>query len=1115
MLTWMHISDIHVGLKRQDWLWPAVATALYDDIDRLHRKVGPWDLVFFTGDLTQSATRDEFARATSMLTDIWKRFTARGFNPYLVVVPGNHDLSRPAPSKPETLLLKEWWNQPLVEEGFWSDDNPYFKLVEAAFENYTSWKETLTDAGIRFLKGQPGRIPGDFSVSVTLKDTKVGVVGLNSAWLQIGPENYHGRLNVDVRQLLPLTNNDPAAWCNSHDLTVLLSHHPLEWLHPESRESWNSDINPPGRFDVHLFGHMHEPDALSVGRGGSVPQRLVQAASLFGLEKARDGKITRIHGYSVGRIAATGKDRTYSQWPRRLVMLAGGSRKLVADQTFDLDDHESFLEKYSVVRSRDTSHEDPDTTRALLSVTESDQGGGDILDKVSYHIPSSEAHFAVRKIEQQRCIAGIQDTRAVWVVSEWGMGEDGFIGSVKRSLGEGKAPVFRVDMAGFDSKDRFLSGISEKIGCSFEKLCEVLSSQGPCYIVLDNVPISSKKSASGVPSEVGIEQIVLVLLEYCPEARIVLLARTEPCHAELPRIQLVPLDEAETALYLANSETGEQDLSRPDIVGQIYRLAGGAPSRLDTVLKELEVAGLSELVSARVETSIGSGSAEFAPEPLESALAELSATPDPELGRAFDLLKALSVFVFGEQLDKIKRFNGTRPFFPSHARALLERGLISATVVPEISSVTAGATAKILSVPPIVRECLRQKLTEQEALSLERRAMELYFGNGWYSGAFNYPAGHRFSEGLCNGNAISNANELILRLVARAVSTDDMQALTSALMVASAYVERLDAGDHYHSVVVLCEDVLALVPAPQQVSLDVLKVQFSRALRMSGLEERAVAIIEEVDIQRLPRRSRKIALTTLALSHQEMDNTTEALWAAKEVLKLDRDGASAVDAQFVTIQLGDSTDKDRNLKALEQSARKKGFVIVANSIALSRLESSQLDPVSAREILEPVFKSAVQAKDFYNATHASVRVAKITLDLGEELSELEMARLIASYHFLFNERMSSLFDKCHDVLWRCYEADGDIENLLRLFRYSSLTWRLRGEDEREGPYLDKLTSLVDVGSNSDVRTLNLETAYYLVRASAASKQSQVPSPSSIIEPHAAPASASENFGDNT
>jgi len=61
-VSWLHLTDLHRGMKEQRWLWPGVRGIFFDDLKKLHEKCGPWDLVLFTGDLTQRGSAEEFQK---------------------------------------------------------------------------------------------------------------------------------------------------------------------------------------------------------------------------------------------------------------------------------------------------------------------------------------------------------------------------------------------------------------------------------------------------------------------------------------------------------------------------------------------------------------------------------------------------------------------------------------------------------------------------------------------------------------------------------------------------------------------------------------------------------------------------------------------------------------------------------------------------------------------------------------------------------------------------------------------------------------------------------------------------------------------------------------------
>ncbi len=335
---WLHLSDLHQGLDAQGWLWPGVREILFADLEKLHERCGPWDLVLFSGDLTQRAAPEEFNRLNETLAQLWAHLKSLGSTPTLLAVPGNHDLTRPDPRRPESLVLARWANFPEVQVEFWRDKtSPYRQLVDQAFANYAAWDQQQP---FRALKRHPGMLPGDFSSVLTKGDLKLGIVGLNSAFLQLTGDNYEGKLGVDVRQFHAACEGDGPAWLKSVDFALLMTHHPPDWLSPAAREHFFGEVTTPGRFTAHIYGHMHEHQTTSLSIGGAAVRRQVQASSLFGLESFGDGKIDRRHGYSAGRITVDDRgEATLRMWPRVARRHAAGHWRIVQDlDAFELSD---------------------------------------------------------------------------------------------------------------------------------------------------------------------------------------------------------------------------------------------------------------------------------------------------------------------------------------------------------------------------------------------------------------------------------------------------------------------------------------------------------------------------------------------------------------------------------------------------------------------------------------------------------------------------------------------------------------------------------------------------------------------------------------------------------
>lgn len=889
-----------------------------------------------------------------------------------------------------------------------------------------------------------------------------------------------------MRQLLAVTNQDPVAWCASNDFNLLVSHHPTDWLHATAREVWESDINPPDRFNAHLFGHMHEPGSKSVAISGAKYRRSYQGASLFGLDKTDDGKVVRTQGYSLSRLAEAGARQLITVWPRRFVKLANGSQRLMPDQAFDLDEDNSYTEHYDLaVQSPAYSTPRIAETASIVRVMPEASKAEVILDKISHHLPPAHAHLNVRKIEQRNAVSSLKESRSVWLISDWGMGVDGFIWSCQGNLEDRDASTFRIDFQSFRSRATFLDHVQRTLDCTFQSLCDLIAEQGSSYLILDDVPIGSVVDMGPIPVEQDVERLVAVILEYCPDARVIIRARQMPSRNKIPVTELRPLDEADVAIYLTESDLGGSSLLKPDVVERLFRYTDGVPSKLDKALRELEVGDLTEVVSANSDlTSLVPADVRASPA-LAQAVENLRQSSEPDLRRAFELLKALSVFPQGEQMERIKRFNGASAFYTSHALELLDRALISSFASADVG-IKDGGLKKTLVVLRPVREYLRSRLDEAELQSLDQRAFDLYFGPQWKSTVLKSPAAYRFSDSLQNGSSINNASTLVVRYVGQASREEGGSDLLTALGVASAFLELLLEGDHFRSVNALCEDLLPLIPLEGfEHSRSIISYEHAKSLRMTGDDERARDILEKLSFKGLSRTVKQSALLNLAMAHQHLQDNKRASEVAADAIREDKRSTAALQAEAIIIELKtDDLQRFKKLKILEETCRKSKSFVTANNIALVRARapenSSDLD-----NIIDEVLQSSRVNKDFYNGTRAIIKLCELIIKRGDKITAAQKSQLINAYQFLFNQRLPALFDKCHNALWKAFDDTGDVDNLLRLFRHSSFIWRLGGDLDREGVYLKRLASHIHSSPAQDLRQLDRETAYFLVRASAA------------------------------
>ena len=336
----LHLTDLHIGSSTQRAYWPGSKEEFYEDLKWSHDMAGPWDAVLFTGDLTQKADPAEFEALTSELDVIFKHLKHLGSTPAFLAVPGNHDLLRNAVPNSQKTALRAWHTNPEVSQHFWAKKD-YHEIYEGAFAQFTDWFGKFRKRhGIDDSRIKHGVLPGEFFVRLESSDKmSVGVIGLNTAFLHLSDNFTEGTLAIDKLQLHALTNQNPGAWCRNHDLNLLLTHHPPTWFGKNSLDEFNAEIFRPQWFDLYLYGHMHEPESIAVGRGGARTRHYLQGASLLGLKEygSRNKKGKRIHGYSAIIVRKEDGKLTFEIFPRQLNTTSDGSSRFGPDRSFALN----------------------------------------------------------------------------------------------------------------------------------------------------------------------------------------------------------------------------------------------------------------------------------------------------------------------------------------------------------------------------------------------------------------------------------------------------------------------------------------------------------------------------------------------------------------------------------------------------------------------------------------------------------------------------------------------------------------------------------------------------------------------------------------------------------
>jgi len=346
-IRWLHLSDLHLGCRGED-LWWQMQEEWEPSVKEMARRLGPPDLLLISGDLANRGAPEEYAKVDRLLDTLlgWLRDATGAPDPLIVAIPGNHDLQRPQGRTAFAYRVLERYDQGAgdedvrtLDEELWDRRDASF--VEPLFSGYQEWfrRRLLLDLQRRAKKLHLSRFPGDFCLELEIEGAfPLCLVGLNSTWQQYRGGSFEGKLTIPARQFQAALEDpgagNPLEVFKRHPRALLMMHHPPGWLSRLGCRAFDEAIYPANRFDLCLFGHMHEGRTLSVAVSGGTPRYYFQAPSLFGLEHYGTLQEDRLFGYAWGTLAAGGEVRI---WPLARVTRGDGRGAFVHDQRFPED----------------------------------------------------------------------------------------------------------------------------------------------------------------------------------------------------------------------------------------------------------------------------------------------------------------------------------------------------------------------------------------------------------------------------------------------------------------------------------------------------------------------------------------------------------------------------------------------------------------------------------------------------------------------------------------------------------------------------------------------------------------------------------------------------------
>jgi tetratricopeptide (TPR) repeat protein len=702
-------------------------------------------------------------------------------------------------------------------------------------------------------------------------------------------------------------------------------------------------------------------------------------------------------------------------------------------------------------------------------------------------------HLAVRKAEQKHFAQAITSHRNVWLVADWGAGKEGFLATALHQAGGGDrlTDVFRLQCGGIETCEQLVTEAETQLGMSFQEFLAAVAVLPSASIVFDDLATAI---ASGC-QRAEFDKKVRPIFDFCLNLRLICLTRLPPSGVEPSAvIVLRPLDIPETRSYLRAHPKASVGIDDPDQLERIHNWAGGLPMHLDRLLDRSRYLPIREILDEDID--IPSQGSEPLPESLRQAVLKLAVSEVEQSRRSFRLLKILTVLRDGETFQSIKRFYSRAPFHQANVDELVLLGLLEDVPISQTAAdlnIGYGKTAptfvpKLLRVPRQVRDHVNSLIDDIERSTILETSTHLFFGPKWFQGRIRLRTvlanayGHSAIAGPGNEHLVAR------HLLVRALEQRNKRQITRYVTLCLAYCHKLLAADRFRDAVIAAGTISDLL-TDSDLTVEYIDAahMYARALRMVGKESDAVLLLESA-LERgagiLIDTAKAGMLLTLALAHEDLNQSEQAIKAARKVIDLvhqHSDEAYEAKAVIAGLSLSGPNLKTK-LVTLESDARNREQTHAANNIALTLAKES----TSVEETIKWLDKVIFTARDPYNLTRAIVeKMTAVGAHVGTyQLRERERQLLNAAYSYSYSQRIGNLLDRCHSVLWQMYTRDRLWASVLRLFRFSSFIWRLLGKDEKEAEYLLQLNSLDVISIKKQAgETLNAEIVYLELRRS--------------------------------
>jgi hypothetical protein len=670
------------------------------------------------------------------------------------------------------------------------------------------------------------------------------------------------------------------------------------------------------------------------------------------------------------------------------------------------------------------------------------------------------AHNHIREVERSEIIDILNNEPYVNLVCDWGISKDEFISTL---ITENNSPyyaasLYKLNLESVGTKEELLDSVEQEFGCGLQTFISHMSTN-KTLLCLDGFD-------SNLPNKEKNEEYHLVmwlaemLTEYNPLCKVIVTSRTL-INKGLHSVQLNKLEEFDVRSYITHHSQlqGEPD---EKMYESLNELSKGIPSFIDKYIAELEIFSLDDLYDSHYSPeAYRHDSDSVFPNELKKRIDSLNSNQGDHSSRSYELLNVLSILDYGDSFTNLKRSNSQFNYKMSHLRELYSLELVESTSLKNnfLGRSDSYTEEKLHHLSPMIREYVYSRLTTKKIYEIVKQLAVIHLGRDWRSGTLNLCA---LTQDLLaeNSTATGSTYIILIHLLRCSIELNNSRGIESALRICESYCSFLSNKNKHREQVKFIDQIRSIAKESTKASMNLKFDEYEgKSLRMISKHDKAqtilVSVYDKLKGQENPEKSiLKSVLLNLALIYETENDYPNAHRMAEELLEID---SKHYHARLIVAETSEHTSI-AEMKDLENHFRNKNQIVTANNTALALFDME----ATRKAKLHWVERILAGKTDSYNKYRAIVRKGILLINEGNEftLSQAELRLLHASYIYTFSQKMSSLFNQSHQVLWHHYITRQNYSIIFQMFQQSSLFWRIYGNNENEAKYSAKLLNLL-------------------------------------------------------